>query len=190
MPVMIVSYETLRNLTEVLGQTEVGLLLADEGHRLKNADSLTFTALNSIKVHRRVILSGTPIQNDLSEYFALLSFAIPDLLGGRLEFRKNYEIAILKGRDALASDKEKEVGNAKLKELADIVQKFIIRRTNDLLSKYCEYPVPQVSKLQPSDHTSSLQCHTSTSMSYSVRWLLSSWTFIDSLFALPTLSAF
>ncbi|CAO1616307.1 unnamed protein product [Sympodiomycopsis kandeliae] len=143
-PVMIVSYETLRNLTEVLGQTEVGLLLADEGHRLKNADSLTFTALNSIKVHRRVILSGTPIQNDLSEYFALLSFAIPDLLGGKMEFRKNYEIAILKGRDALASDKEKEVGNAKLKELAEIVQKFIIRRTNDLLSKYLPHKYEHV----------------------------------------------
>ncbi|PWN26838.1 hypothetical protein BDZ90DRAFT_241354 [Jaminaea rosea] len=143
-PVMIVSYETLRNLTEVLGQTEVGLLLADEGHRLKNADSLTFTALNMIKVKRRVILSGTPIQNDLSEYFALLSFAIPDLLGGKAEFRKNYEIAILKGRDALASDKEKEVGNAKLKELAGLVQKFIIRRTNDLLSKYLPHKYEHV----------------------------------------------
>ncbi|CAO1618312.1 unnamed protein product [Parajaminaea phylloscopi] len=143
-PVMIVSYETLRNLTEVLGQTEVGLLLADEGHRLKNADSLTFTALNAIKVKRRVILSGTPIQNDLSEYFALLSFAIPDLLGGKQEFRKNYEIAILKGRDALASDQEKEVGNAKLKELADLVQKFIIRRTNDLLSKYLPHKYEHV----------------------------------------------
>ncbi|CAO1631210.1 unnamed protein product [Jaminaea pallidilutea] len=143
-PVMIVSYETLRNLTEVLGSTEVGLLLADEGHRLKNADSLTFTALNAIKVKRRVILSGTPIQNDLSEYFALLSFAIPDLLGGKAEFRKNYEIAILKGRDALASDQEKAVGNAKLKELADLVQRFIIRRTNDLLSKYLPHKYEHV----------------------------------------------
>lgn len=143
-PVMIVSYETLRNLTEVLGSTEVGLLLADEGHRLKNADSLTFTALNAIKVKRRVILSGTPIQNDLSEYFALLSFAIPDLLGGKAEFRKNYEIAILKGRDALASEQEKAVGNAKLKELADLVQRFIIRRTNDLLSKYLPHKYEHV----------------------------------------------
>jgi DNA repair and recombination RAD54-like protein len=143
-PVMIVSYETLRNLTEVLGQTEVGLLLADEGHRLKNADSLTFTALNAIKVQRRVILSGTPVQNDLSEYFSLLSFAIPDLLGGKMEFRKNYELAILKGRDALATDKEKEVGNQKLKELADLVQRFIIRRTNDLLSKYLPHKYEHV----------------------------------------------
>ena len=85
---MIVSYETLRNLQELLGNTEIGLLLCDEGHRLKNTDSLTFQSLDLLKVKRRVILSGTPIQNDLSEYFAVISFAIPDVLGNRNEFRK------------------------------------------------------------------------------------------------------
>ncbi|KAK0545840.1 DNA-dependent ATPase protein rad54 [Tilletia horrida] len=135
-PVMIVSYETLRNLTEGLSDTEVGLLLCDEGHRLKNADSLTFTSLNQINVKRRVILSGTPIQNDLSEYFALLNFANPELLGTRADFRKNFELDILRGRDAEASDKEQEKAKEKLQELSSLVSKFIIRRTNDLLSKY------------------------------------------------------
>ncbi|EPQ32395.1 uncharacterized protein PFL1_00591 [Pseudozyma flocculosa PF-1] len=135
-PVMIVSYETLRNLQEELGNTEVGLLLCDEGHRLKNAESLTFQALNQIKVRRRVILSGTPIQNDLSEYFALLNFANPELLGSKTEFRKNFELAILKGRDADATEKQQQEGNEKLAQLSALVSKFIIRRTNDLLSKY------------------------------------------------------
>ncbi|KAK0551042.1 DNA-dependent ATPase protein rad54 [Tilletia horrida] len=133
---MIVSYETLRNLSEGLGGTEVGLLLCDEGHRLKNADSLTFTSLNQINVKRRVILSGTPIQNDLSEYFALLNFANPELLGTRTEFRKNFELDILRGRDAEATDGEQEKAKQKLQELSTLVSKFIIRRTNDLLSKY------------------------------------------------------
>ncbi|KAE8222061.1 hypothetical protein CF319_g4684 [Tilletia indica] len=135
-PVMIVSYETLRNLSEGLGGTEVGLLLCDEGHRLKNADSLTFTSLNQINVKRRVILSGTPIQNDLSEYFALLNFANPELLGTRADFRKNFELDILRGRDSGASDDEQKKAKQKLQELSTLVSKFIIRRTNDLLSKY------------------------------------------------------
>lgn len=135
-PVLIISYETLRRNIEKLNNCEVGLVLADEGHRLKNGDSLTFNALNSINCERRIILSGTPIQNDLSEYFSLLNFANPGLLGNRNEFRKNYEIHILRGRDSLATDKEKEKGDAKLKELTELVQKFIIRRTNDILSKY------------------------------------------------------
>lgn len=135
-PVIIVSYETLRLNVEELKNTKIGLMLCDEGHRLKNGDSQTFTALNNLNVSRRVILSGTPIQNDLSEYFSLISFANPDLLGTRLEFRKRFEIPILRGRDADATDKDRQKGDQCLKELLGLVNKFIIRRTNDILSKY------------------------------------------------------
>lgn len=99
-------------------------------------ESFTFKTLTEIQCSRRVILSGTPIQNDLSEYFSLLQFANPDYLGGKNEFRKNYENVILRGRDALATDKEKQMSEEKLKELNAAVSKFIIRRTNDILSKF------------------------------------------------------
>ncbi|KAK6204507.1 P-loop containing nucleoside triphosphate hydrolase protein [Scheffersomyces amazonensis] len=135
-PVLIISYETLRRNVDKLAGTEVGLMLADEGHRLKNGDSLTFTALNALRCERRVILSGTPIQNDLSEYFSLLNFANPGYLGTRLDFKKNFENDILKGRDAYATDDERQKGDKKLLELSQLVSKFIIRRTNDILSKY------------------------------------------------------
>lgn len=100
-------------------------------------ETLTFQALTSLKVQRRVILTGTPIQNDLSEYFALLNFANPEYLGSKLDFKKNFESKILRGRDADATEKEKLESDAKLKELGGLVSKFIVRRTNDLLSKYC-----------------------------------------------------
>lgn len=166
--VLIISYETLRSYCPILKNCHIGLLLCDEGHRLKNGskhppscmmkcdsnlsltirfcctsvrstDSLTFQALNSLLVQRRVILSGTPIQNDLSEYFSLLNFANPGLLGTPNEFRKNYEIPILRGRDADATEKDHEASDQKLGELWGIVSKFIIRRTNDILSKYCKW---------------------------------------------------
>lgn len=77
--VMIVSYETLRTLSVHLANCSIGLLLCDEGHRLKNSgklwcifasadlskqptESQTFQALSGLNVKRRVILSGTPIQ--------------------------------------------------------------------------------------------------------------------------------
>lgn len=135
-PVIIVSYETLRLNVEELKNTPIGLMLCDEGHRLKNGDSQTFSALNNLNVSKRVILSGTPIQNDLSEYFALISFANPGLLGTRLEFRKRFELPILRGRDAAATEEERMRGDECLSELLGIVNKFIIRRTNDILSKY------------------------------------------------------
>lgn len=119
-----------------LKDTPIGLLLCDEGHKLKNAESLTFTALNGLNVQRRVILSGTPIQNDLSEYFSLLNFANPNYLGTRNDFRKKYELPILRGRDAAGTDVDQKKGNERLAELLTLVNKFIIRRTNDILSKY------------------------------------------------------
>ncbi|KAK3207941.1 hypothetical protein GRF29_96g919260 [Pseudopithomyces chartarum] len=135
-PVLIVSYETLRLNVGELAQTPIGLLLCDEGHRLKNGESQTFMALNGLNVQRRVILSGTPIQNDLSEYFALLNFANPGYLGTRNEFRKQFENPILRGRDADATDEDRKKGDERLAELLGLVNKFIIRRTNDILSKY------------------------------------------------------
>ncbi|GAA5944920.1 hypothetical protein JCM3775_001102 [Rhodotorula graminis] len=135
-PVIIVSYEKLRTLTDELGQTEIGLLLADEGHRLKNSTNQTYTALTKINCKRRVILTGTPIQNDLNEYFSLLDFCNPGYLGTKQEFHKQFELPILKGRDGDATDKQKERGNEAMKMLAEKVNKLIIRRTNDLLSKY------------------------------------------------------
>ncbi|KAF6241084.1 hypothetical protein HO173_000878 [Letharia columbiana] len=135
-PVLIVSYETLRLNVGELSNTPIGLLLCDEGHRLKNGESQTFEALNGLNVSRRVILSGTPIQNDLSEYFSLLNFANPSLLGTRMEFRKQYELPILRGRDAAGTDADQKKGNERLAELLALVNKFIIRRTNDILSKY------------------------------------------------------
>ncbi|PYI30279.1 hypothetical protein BP00DRAFT_487539 [Aspergillus indologenus CBS 114.80] len=135
-PCLIISYETLRLYVDTLKDTPIGLLLCDEGHRLKNKESLTWTALNSLNVQRRVILSGTPIQNDLSEYFSLLHFANPNLLGSQNDFRKRFELPILRGRDAAGSEEDRKKGDERLAELSGIVNKFIIRRTNELLSKY------------------------------------------------------
>lgn len=82
-------------------------------------------------------------QNDLSEYFSLLNFANPNYLGTKNDFRKNFENVIIRGRDSLASDHTKSESEKKLKELGALVTRFIIRRTNDLLSKYRMYlPLP------------------------------------------------
>ncbi|KAF8343917.1 DNA repair protein, SNF2 family [Cantharellus anzutake] len=149
-PVMIVSYETLRSLAPQLKNCPVGLLLADEGHRLKNSDNQTFQALNDLNVQRRVVITGTPIQNDLSEYFSLLDFANPNFLGSRNEFRRRFENAIIKGRDADSSAADKTASIERMRELNELVTKFIIRRTNDLLSKYLPVKYEHVIFCRPS----------------------------------------
>ncbi|XP_043247793.1 DNA repair and recombination protein RAD54-like isoform X2 [Colletes gigas] len=135
-PILIVSYETFRLHAHVLHQDEVGLVLCDEGHRLKNSENQTYQALINLKAKRRVLLSGTPIQNDLLEYFSLVHFVNQGLLGTAQEFRKQFEIPILRGQDAAATDAERNLAQERLSKLITIVNKCLIRRTSALLSKY------------------------------------------------------
>jgi DNA repair and recombination RAD54-like protein len=143
-PVLIISYETFRLHAKVLHQSEVGLVLCDEGHRLKNSENQTYQALMGLKAKRRVLLSGTPIQNDLLEYFSLVSFVNAGILGTATEFRRHFETPILRGRDADATDKDTARGKERLEELATLVNRCIIRRTQALLSKYLPVKIVQV----------------------------------------------
>lgn len=56
--ILIISYETFRSHCEKLTSSAVGLLICDEGHRLKNLESQTYQALDKLKTQRRVLLSG------------------------------------------------------------------------------------------------------------------------------------
>ncbi|XP_030755044.1 DNA repair and recombination protein RAD54-like [Sitophilus oryzae] len=135
-PVLIISYETFRMHANILHSSEIGLVLCDEGHRLKNCENQTYRALMALNAKRRVLLSGTPIQNDLLEYFSLIHFVNEGLLGTSAEFKKKYENCILKGQDSLATPEERKKAVEKINELTTIVNKCLIRRTSALLTKY------------------------------------------------------
>lgn len=135
-PVLIISYESFRIHAEVLHSREIGLVLCDEGHRLKNCENQTYKALMGLNAKRRVLLSGTPIQNDLTEYFSLIHFVNEGLLGSAVEFRKKFENHILKGQDRMATETERKKAIECLDELSALVNKCLIRRTSALLTKY------------------------------------------------------
>uniref|UniRef100_G1NDV6 Helicase ATP-binding domain-containing protein n=2 Tax=Meleagris gallopavo TaxID=9103 RepID=G1NDV6_MELGA len=122
-PILIISYETFRLHAEALQKGTVGLVICDEGHRLKNSENQTYQALNSLNTPRRVLISGTPIQNDLLEYFSLVHFVNSGILGTAQEFKRHFELPILKGRDADASEAERQKGEERLKELISIVNR-------------------------------------------------------------------
>lgn len=96
---MIISYETFRMHAGKFKTADTcDLLICDEAHRLKNDATLTNRALDSLQCRRRVLLSGTPLQNHLDEFYAMVDFCNPGVLGAPAEFRKRYEGPILAGR--------------------------------------------------------------------------------------------
>ncbi|KAK3733948.1 hypothetical protein QZH41_010769 [Actinostola sp. cb2023] len=120
-PVLIISYETFRLHAAQLHKGSVGMIICDEGHRLKNLESQTYQALNKLNTSRRVLLSGTPVQNDLLEYFSLVHFVNKGILGSVSEFKRKFETPILRGRDADASDADHQKGTEKLTEVCTFV---------------------------------------------------------------------
>ena len=135
--VMIIGYEKLRTVIEELKKGDrIDLVVADEGHRLKTAKNKSAQAIKSLDTARRLILSGTPIQNDLSEFFMMVDFVNPGLLGSYKEFAKQFEGPIIRSRQPGALDKDIDRGEAQSVELASMTSVFILRRTVEVLSKY------------------------------------------------------
>ncbi|CCF57034.1 hypothetical protein KAFR_0C00390 [Kazachstania africana CBS 2517] len=138
--VLILGYEKVLSVSQELISlsSNIDLIVCDEGHRLKNTNSKVLNILKELNVKSKILLSGTPIQNDLIEFFTIIDFINPDIIGSFNQFKKNYIVPITKARDVKNKFNENviETGEIKSQELIDLTSKFILRRTNAILNKY------------------------------------------------------
>lgn len=97
--VLVASYDQYRiHVEKILKIPRIDLVVCDEGHRLKNSKIKISQALNRLATRRRVILSGTPIQNDLDEFHAMVDFVNPGILRDQSAFNAVFAEQILKMR--------------------------------------------------------------------------------------------
>ncbi|XP_072324135.1 DNA repair and recombination protein RAD54B isoform X2 [Scyliorhinus torazame] len=134
--VLIISYEMLLRCLEQIQNIQFNLIICDEGHRLKNSSIKTSTAILSLSCDKRVILTGTPIQNDLQEFYSLIEFVNPGILGSSSTYRKIYEEPIIRSQQPSATMDEKQLGEERATELCRLTGLFILRRTQDIINNY------------------------------------------------------
>ncbi|KAI8453075.1 SNF2 family N-terminal domain-containing protein [Phakopsora pachyrhizi] len=136
--VLIIGYEKLRLLAKEINSAypPVGLIIADEGHRLKSVEAKTTKALRTLKTQRRVVLSGTPIQNNLTEYYAMVDFVNPGILGDYRSFKKIFEQPILKSREPSCSIGQKALGETRAEELAQLSKNYVLRRGSEMMAQH------------------------------------------------------
>lgn len=104
--VVITSYEVVRNDITALQEMNWHYCILDEGHIIKNAKTKLTKAVKSIRAHHRLILSGTPIQNNVLELWSLFDFLMPGFLGSETFFNERYSKPILSNRDGKSKNSE------------------------------------------------------------------------------------
>jgi SNF2 family DNA or RNA helicase len=114
---VLTTYGTMRLDANRFGAIKWGLLVADEAQHVKNPRSAGAKALRMIPARSRVALTGTPVENNLSELWAILDWTTPGLLGSHASFRKNWADPI-----------ETERKESTTKTLSKLVRPFVLRR--------------------------------------------------------------
>ncbi|MFE0514117.1 DEAD/DEAH box helicase, partial [Streptomyces sp. NPDC058964] len=114
---VLTTYGTMRSTAPRLAEQPWGMVVADEAQHVKNPYSATAKALRTIPAPARVALTGTPVENNLSELWALLDWTTPGLLGPLKSFRARHARAVENGEDEEA-----------VARLARLVRPFLLRR--------------------------------------------------------------
>ncbi|MGW3866693.1 SNF2-related protein [Streptomyces sp. NPDC005047] len=114
---VLTTYGTMRSAAPALAERPWGMVVADEAQHVKNPYSATAKALRTIPSPARVALTGTPVENNLSELWALLDWTTPGLLGPLKSFRARHARAVENGEDDEA-----------VARLARLIRPFLLRR--------------------------------------------------------------
>lgn len=135
--VLIISYDQLKiAIKDMKTIWNLDLIICDEGHRLKNSKTKQTQAVDALPTKNRILLSGTPLQNDLEEFYCMVNLVNPGCIGDYATFRSVYEEPIMASRDELADDETRAHGAERWKALLRITAPFILRRTSAINSQY------------------------------------------------------
>jgi len=122
--VVFTSYGTLLRDIDFLKSQSFNFIIIDESQQIKNRNSKIFKAINSIEAKHKVSLSGTPMENSLSDLWSQMQFINPNLLGKYGFFNEHFKKPI-----------EKDNDDIKVKELKSLIKPYLLRRTKDEVAK-------------------------------------------------------
>lgn len=129
--VVVTSYDVCRNDIDVLVPLNWNYCVLDEGHLIKNPRAKTTMAVKRIISNHRLILSGTPIQNNVLELWSLFDFLMPGFLGTEKVFLDRFAKPIAASRFSRSSSKEQEAGALAIEALHKQVLPFLLRRLKE-----------------------------------------------------------
>ncbi|XP_007426209.1 lymphoid-specific helicase isoform X1 [Python bivittatus] len=125
-PVVITSFEIAMRDRHSLQNFYWKYLIVDEGHRIKNMNCRLIRELKRFSTDNKLLLTGTPLQNNLSELWSLLNFLLPDVFDDLKSFESWFDITSISeiAEDIIAKEREQNI----LHMLHQILTPFLLRR--------------------------------------------------------------
>ncbi|XP_011313794.1 TATA-binding protein-associated factor 172 [Fopius arisanus] len=128
---VVASYDIVRKDIEFFENIQWNYCVLDEGHIIKNGKTKSAKAAKKLHAYHRLILSGTPVQNDVLELWSLFDFLMPGFLGTEKQFAARYSRPIVACREPKAGIKEQEAGALAMEALHRQVLPFLLRRNKE-----------------------------------------------------------
>ncbi|XP_057975247.1 ATP-dependent DNA helicase DDM1 [Malania oleifera] len=128
-PIIVTSYEVaLNDAKKYLRHYNWKYLVVDEGHRLKNSKCKLLKELKYIPVENKLLLTGTPLQNNLAELWSLLNFILPDIFSSHAEFESWFDLSGKCNNEVLREELEEKRRSQVVAKLHAILRPFLLRR--------------------------------------------------------------
>ncbi len=122
--IVLTTYGTVRNDIDMLQSYHFHYVILDESQIIKNASSKIFSAIKKLRSEQRLVLSGTPVENSLTDLWSQFFFLNPGMLGSLSFFKNEFVVPIEKKQDNRISEK-----------LQKLIQPFVLRRTKQQVAK-------------------------------------------------------
>ncbi|GAA95992.1 uncharacterized protein L969DRAFT_96725 [Mixia osmundae IAM 14324] len=123
-PVVVTSYELVMNDRKYLSKFQWKYIVVDEGHRLKNLNCKLIQELKTYTSANRLLLTGTPLQNNLAEMWSLLNFLLPSIFDDLDSFQEWFNFEEMSEEQIISS----EASNSIVSKLHAILKPFLLRR--------------------------------------------------------------
>lgn len=142
-PIMVTSYEICMNDRKYLTSFGWQFIIIDEGHRIKNLDCRLIRELQQFQSANRLLITGTPLQNNLTELWSLLHFLLPTVFDKLSTFESWFDFSGLKDKDSYEQLLSEERQQYLVKSLHAVLKPFLLRRVKtdveSLMPKKREY---------------------------------------------------
>ena len=135
--ILVTSYSMYSKFHSELNKiSRLDVIICDEGHRLKNARGNNLTeALRGCRAKMRMLLTGTPMQNDLEELYAVVNFVCPGYLGSLAAYKAEFSNVIVIGNESCSNEHVRAQGKLAANKLGLKINQILLRRTQDEVLK-------------------------------------------------------